>query len=359
MTPALGPRIVSAATLDEWVRHVVDIHFHPVHGTPFWIERARELKIDARRDITTYDDLAILGFFPMNALKTRNVLDFLPAPIARDRGRLRVQETGGTTGSPARVAVRSFFEPVNQFLNWYLDEVTRFPRGGNWLFIGPTGPHAVAESTRQMAQSRGGMCYFIDLDPRFIKLLFQKGDMKTVGLYMEHIRQQAFAILDTQEIDVLGTTPIIIQALAPVLKDRGYRFSGMMYGGTQLTRDLYHLLRTEFFPDAVHTAIYGNTLMGGALLAPPGAGDTEIVYYPMEPLVKFDVVDPAQTNRRVAVGESGQIMVTVLSEERFLPNVLERDQAERWHVLPSLGWEGVANVRPLVSMTGAATEGVY
>ena len=359
MTPSPRPRIVNAATLDEWVRHVVDIHFHPAHGTPFWIERARELKIDARRDIKTYDDLAILGHFPMDALKTRNVLDFLPAPVARDRGRLRVQETGGTTGSPARVAVRSFFEPVNEFLNWYLDEVTRFPRGGNWLFIGPTGPHAVAESTRQMAQSRGGMCYFIDLDPRFIKLLFQKGDMKTVGLYMEHIRQQAFAILDTQQIDVLGTTPIIIQTLAPILRDRGYRFSGMMYGGTQLTRDLYHLLRTEFFPDAVHTAIYGNTLMGGALLAPPLAGETEIVYYPMEPLVKFDVVDPAQRHRRVAVGESGQIMVTVLSEERFLPNVLERDQAERWHVLPALGWEGVANVRPLVSMAGAATEGVY
>jgi phenylacetate-coenzyme A ligase PaaK-like adenylate-forming protein len=203
------------------------------------------------------------------------------------------------------------------------------------------------------------MCYFIDLDPRFIKLLFQKGDMKTVGLYMEHIRQQAFAILDTQQIDVLGTTPILIQALAPILKERGHKFSGMMYGGTQLTKDLYHLLRTEFFPDAVHTAIYGNTLMGGALLAPPQFTDGEVVYYPMEPLVKFDVVDPKQTSRRVAVGETGQIMVTVLSEERFLPNVLERDQAERFHALPELGWEGVANVRPLMSMAGMATEGVY
>lgn len=357
MTPR--PAIVPAANVDDWVRHVVDIHFHPSHGTPFWLEREQALGIDARRDIKSYADLSILGFFPMEALKTRNVLDFLPADIAKDRSQLRVQDTGGTTGSPARVAVKRFFEPVNNFLNWYLDEVTGFPRGGNWLFIGPTGPHAVAESTRQMAQSRGGMCYFIDLDPRFIKLLFQKGDMKTVGLYMEHIRQQAFAILDTQQIDVLGTTPILIQALAPILKARGHTFSGMMYGGTQLTKDLYHLLRTEFFPDAVHTAIYGNTLMGGALLAPPQFTDGEVVYYPMEPLVTFDVVDPKQTSRRVAVGETGQIMVTVLSEERFLPNVLERDQAERFQVLPELGWEGVANVRPLMSMAGMATEGVY
>lgn len=356
-TPA--PRIAPADDLDDWVRHVVDIHFHPTHGTPFWIEREKELGIHARTAIRGYDDLALLGFFPIDALRTRNVLDFLPADIARDRSRLRIDETGGTTGSPARIAVRDFYEPVNVFMNWYLDEVVGFPRGGNWLFIGPTGPHAVAESIRQMARTRGGMSYFIDLDPRFIKLLYQQQDMKTVGLYMKHIRSQAYGILETQPIDVLASTPILLQALAPELKERGYPFSGVMYGGTQLSPDLYHLLRTEYFPKAVHTAVYGNTLLGGALLGPAQPDENAVVYYPIEPIVKFDVVDPEQPNRRVEAGETGQICATVLSEERFLPRVLERDQAERWPVLPALGWEGVANVRPLAKLQGAATEGVY
>ncbi len=57
--------------------------------------------------------------------------------------------------------------------------------------------------------------------------------------------------------------------------------------------------------------------------------------------------------------ETGQVCITVLSEERFLPRILERDQAERWDILPALGWEGVANVRPLASMQSAVTEGVY
>jgi phenylacetate-coenzyme A ligase PaaK-like adenylate-forming protein len=360
MTPQTpAPRIAAAADLDEWVRHVVDIHFHPTHGTPFWLERGKELGIDARTAIRGYDDLALLGFFPIDALRTRNVLDFLPASVAKDRSRLRVDETGGTTGAPARIAVRDFYEPVNVFMNWYLDEVVGFPRGGNWLFIGPTGPHAVAESIRQMARTRGGLCYFIDLDPRFIKLLYQQQDMRTVGLYMGHIRRQAYAILETQQIDVLASTPILLQALAPELKERNYPFSGVMYGGTQLSPDLYHLLRTEYFPKAAHTAVYGNTLMGGALLGPPQPDETAIVYYPIEPLVKFDVVDPQQPERRVGMGETGQISVTVLSEERLLPRVLERDQAERWRALPALGWEGVANVRPLGKMPGATTEGVY
>jgi hypothetical protein len=361
MNPMPSPRpvIADAPDLDEWVRHIIDIHFHPRHGTPFWIERAGELGVDARRDIRGYDDLARLGAFPMDALRTRNVLDFLPADIARDRSRLHAHETGGTTGAPARIAARDFFEPINLFMNWYLDDVVGFPRGGNWLFIGPTGPHAVAESTLQLAQTRGGMCHFIDLDPRFIKVLYQQQDMRTVALYMQHIRRQAYAILDTQDIDVLGTTPILMQALAPELKERGYRFSGLMYGGTQLTKDLYHLLRTEFFPDSVHTAVYGNTLMGGALLGPAQPGDANVVYYAIEPLVKLDVVEPDHPEKLVGMGQTGQVRVTVLSEERFLPWVLERDQAERWPVLPALGWEGVANVRPLAKPGTSMTEGVY
>ncbi len=353
------PHITDPANLDEWVRHLVDIHFHPTQGTPFWLERSRELGVDARRDIRCYHDLSLLGFFPLDALRTRNVLDFLPAAVAKDRSRLRVHETGGTTGAPARIATRDFFEPVNRFMNWYLDEVVGFPSGENWLFLGPTGPHAIAQSTLQMAQTRGGTCCFVDLDPRFIRVLYQKQDMKTLGAYMEHVRRQAFSILDTQEIHVLGTTPVLIQALAPELKKRGYRFSGMMYGGTQLSADLLNLLCTEYFPDAVHTAVYGNTLMGGALLAPVQPGTANIVYYAMEPLVKFDVVDPENPERIVGLHESGQVCISVLSEERFLPRILERDQAERWDVLPALGWEGVANVRPLAKLQSTITEGVY
>ena len=202
-----------------------------------------------------------------------------------------------------------------------------------------------------MARTRGGMVV-IDLDPRFIKLLYQQQDMKTVGLYMKHIRSQAYAILETQTIDVLGSTPILLQALAPELKERGYQFSGVMYGGTQLSPDLYHLLRTDYFPKAKHTAVYGNTLLGGALLGPAKPGVNEVVYYPIEPIVKFDVVDPAQPNRRVAVGETGQICATVLSEERFLPRVLERDQAERWHMLPELGWGGRGERAPPLENAG-------
>jgi hypothetical protein len=99
--------------------------------------------------------------------------------------------------------------------------------------------------------------------------------------------------------------------------------------------------------------------MGGALLAPMQAGEADIAYYPIEPLVKIDVVEIGNPKKPVGIGQTGQVCLTVLSEERFLPRVLERDQGERWQVLPALGWEGIANVRPLAVQQGAVTEGVY
>jgi hypothetical protein len=360
MTPTTSTRPYPFGTdLDEWVRHVVDIHFHPADGTPYWLERARELGIDARKEIRCYADLARFGFFPIDALRTRNVLDFMPAAQTRNRGGIHVHETGGTTGTPSRVPLRHLFKTINGFVNWYLDEVVGFPKSGNWLFIGPTGPHGIAESTLNQAESRDGICFLIDLDPRFIKVLYQQGDMKTVGLYMEHIRRQAFSILETQQIDIIGSTPVLLQLLAPELKERGYRFKGVMYGGTQLSKDLSHLLRTEFFPDAAHTAMYGNTLMGGAVLGTPDAIGNEIVYFPMEPLVKLDLVEPEHPERTVGTGQTGRVCLTVLSEERLLVRILERDLAERWPVWPALGCEGLANVRSLAAPMGSKSEGVY
>jgi len=360
MAPTPAPQPHPFGTdLDDWVRHVVDVHFHPEHGSPYWIERGKALGLDARRDIRCYDDLALLGFLAIDALRTRNVLDFLPASLVKDRGGIHVHETGGTTGSPSRVPLRDYFRTINRYVNWYLDEIVGFPRKGNWLFIGPTGPHGIAESTINMADTRDGICFLIDLDPRFIKVLLQQGDMRTVGLYMEHIRRQAYSILDTQQIDIIGSTPALLQTLAPEMKERGYRFTGMMYGGTQLSKDLYHLLRTEFFPDAVHSAMYGNTLMGGAVLGTPVPGEDEVVYYPMEPMVKLDVVDPEHPERTVGIGQTGRVLLTVLSEERFLPRMLERDQAERWRRHPVLGCEGLANVRALALQQNAMAEGVY
>jgi hypothetical protein len=49
--------------LDRWVREVVDWHFDPVTGTPFWLDFAKKAGWDPRREVRTFADLQRLGEF--------------------------------------------------------------------------------------------------------------------------------------------------------------------------------------------------------------------------------------------------------------------------------------------------------
>jgi len=50
-------------SLDAWVQEVVDWHFDPATGSPFWLERATTLGWDPRREIRTFADLRRFGGF--------------------------------------------------------------------------------------------------------------------------------------------------------------------------------------------------------------------------------------------------------------------------------------------------------
>ena len=202
------------------------------------------------------------------------------------------------------------------------------------------------------------MLYLIDLDPRFIKLLYQKGDARTLALYMEHIRRQAFPILDTQEIHVLGTTPVLIQALAPELKERGYPITGFMYGGTHLSKDLHRLLRTEFFPNAVHTAVYGNTLMGGARLGRCGecapAGKTPGRHHRRSVLTVFvpAIIGKGQTGYRstehkALAGFDGSMVAAATITPPLLVNMAARGNGAALRSIP---------IRKLLEIFGRAAD---
>jgi hypothetical protein len=64
MQADLQSRINAAReALDAWTREVVQWHFSPETGTPFWLERAKELDFDPLKDVNGYADLDKFGFF--------------------------------------------------------------------------------------------------------------------------------------------------------------------------------------------------------------------------------------------------------------------------------------------------------
>src|SRR5260370_6262089 len=49
--------------LDAQVREIVAWHFHPETGTPFWLERAKTLGFEPRKEVKGFDDLKKFGLF--------------------------------------------------------------------------------------------------------------------------------------------------------------------------------------------------------------------------------------------------------------------------------------------------------
>src|SRR5437899_4019584 len=71
----------ASPTLDAWVREVVDWHFDPATGTPFWIEFARNAAWDPRRDVKGFSDLARFGEFQDEWLRGGPVQRWIPKAL--------------------------------------------------------------------------------------------------------------------------------------------------------------------------------------------------------------------------------------------------------------------------------------
>jgi len=56
----------------------------------------------------------------------------------------------------------------------HLSEET-FPKGADWLMLGPTGPRRLRLAVEYLCQIRGGICFLVDLDPRWVNKLIKRG----------------------------------------------------------------------------------------------------------------------------------------------------------------------------------------
>ena len=65
-------------SLDRWVREVIDWHFDPATGSPFWLDFARKAGWDPRRDIRSFADLQRFGEFQDEWLRGGPVQEIRP-----------------------------------------------------------------------------------------------------------------------------------------------------------------------------------------------------------------------------------------------------------------------------------------
>jgi len=351
------------AALDAHTVEMMAWHFHPSTGCPFWLERAATLSFDPLREVRSYADLKKFPPFEDEWLRGGPVRRWVPRGLADQP--IFVFETGGTTGVPkSRVNSRDFRTDYEEFSHTLPDEF--FPPGANWLMLGPSGPRRLRLSIEHLAQYRGGICFCVDLDPRWVIKLIQKGWMEHLEAYKQHCIDQAITILEAgHDIRCMFTTPKLLEALALALEKKGTTIrkagiTGIFSGGTEFTPQWTRFAVEELLDGAYMTPTYGNTLMGLAASRPvvPADGYT-IAYYAPQPRAVIEVVDFDDLDRVVGYGATGRVRLTTLTRETFIPGFLERDEGERERPCLKYPWDGISGVRPFRQLAATTTVGVY
>ncbi len=366
-----GPAAVAAARaqLDAHVVDIVQWHFHESTGCPFWLEKKSTFDFDPLKDVRCFDDLKKFPLFEDEWLRGGPVRRWVPRALA-DKP-IYVFETGGTTGIPkSRVVIDDFRIDYELFSETLPDRY--FPQGANWLMLGPSGPRRLRLAVEHLAQFRGGICFCIDLDPRWVVKLIKKGWMEHLEEYKKHCIEQAITILTAgHDIRCMFATPKLLDALAMALEERGTSLpevgiTGIFSGGTEFTPQwtryaIEELLNGPPQEGGVYmTPTYGNTLMGLACSKPVSAADQyKITYYAPQPRAVVEVVDFDDPNRLVDYGETGRVKLTTLTKEFFVPGFLERDEGEREMPYKTFPWDGISGVRPFHGVASQTTVGVY
>jgi hypothetical protein len=351
-------RPVSPSDLDAHVREIVQWHFSPETGTPFWLEFAKTLDWDPRTEVRTCQDLDRFGFFQDEWLRGGPVRRWVPKAYA-DRP-IYTFETGGSTGVPkSRINVNDFRVDYEMFSDTLPDEF--FPKGSDWLMVGPSGPRRLRLSVEHLAQHRGGISFCIDLDPRWVIKLIKARQMDQMEAYKRHVIDQALTLLKAHDnIRCLFITPKLLEALAEKISLRKAGITGIFCGGTEMTPQFHRWVREEVLDGIFFAPTYGNTLMGLAVHKPFDVKDNyAIIYYPPMPRAVLEVVDSDEPLKLVGYGETGRVRLTTLTKEFFMPRFLERDEAEREPPCETYPWDGVRNVRPFSKFQTSVTEGVY
>jgi phenylacetate-coenzyme A ligase PaaK-like adenylate-forming protein len=348
----------AAEELDAHVRDTVKWHFSPETGCEFWLNKQKEWGIDVRKEVQNFADMRKLPHFEDEWLRGGPVRRWLPKGLAGKP--MYVFETGGSTGVPkSRLQIDDFRVDYEIFSQTLSDK--SFPKGADWLMLGPSGPRRLRLAIEHLAQFRGGIAFSVDLDPRWVIKCIKRGEIQEGNLYKQHCIDQALTILRSHpNIQCMFTTPKLLEAMCEKIDLVRYGIKGVFCGGTELTPQFHRFVREELLPGVDFVPTYGNTLMGLATHKPFDPADKyEIIYHPPQPRAVIEITQFDDFNKKVEYGEQGRVVLTTLTKETFIPRFPERDQAIRRAPCEPYPWDGAGNVQPYSGFAGTVVEGVY
>src|SRR5207302_706197 len=289
------------ARLDAHVREIIEWHFSPETGCPFWLEFASRLVWSPRKEIRCFEDLK--KFPPFQD-------DWLRGPSGPRRLRLAVEHLCQYRGG---ISFGVDLDP-----RWVIKLIKR----GRMQELEMYKAHVIEQAITVLNAGHDIRCMFAT--PKLLEAL-------------------------AEELENRGTSV------------KGMGITGIFAGGTEFTPQYTRFAMEELLGEGVYmTPTYGNTLMGLAGSKPVTAEEGyKITYYAPQPRAVIEVVSFDDNNRVVDYGQTGRVRLTTLTRETFIPGFLERDEGERELPYQKYPWDGISGVRPFRQFAATTAVGVY
>ena len=174
-----------------------------------------------------------------------------------------------------------------------------FPKGSNWLMLGPSGPRRLRLAVEHLASTAAASASAsTSIRAGSIKLI-KKGWMEHLEAYKDHVHRSGDhdpAGRPRHQVHVHHAEAARVAGAAARVD--GHDASGKMgitgifSGGTEFTPQWNRFAHEELLDGAYMTPTYGNTLMGLAASAPSGPHNGyKITYYAPQPRAVIEVVD--------------------------------------------------------------------
>ncbi|WP_119343963.1 phenazine antibiotic biosynthesis protein [Facilibium subflavum] len=343
-----------------FVQSIIKWHFSEETGSDFWLSMRKELNFNPINEIKSFNDLRK---FPdiSKCLRTVPIQKLLPRGL-KDNHNVSVYESGGTTGMPKYVAV--YDEWLKTLIDWRISSYKNRPGrpSGNTLAAVPSGPHIIGTINKIRAQKLGGLCFTIDIDPRWVKRSISEGDMACVRRYHSHLADQIQNTLFNHDIRFLVTTPPVLRELVKrkeLVAQMNRSLAHITLGGTEICIDEVKFIASEILTECEFSASYGSTSklgMSRSLLIKTDS--VRVEYDSFTPFITYDVVS-RDTLDTVEYEQRGVIVVSHLSRYAFYPRIIERDTAIRLAGYGQVG-DRLADIVPEATFGGRKViEGVY
>ena len=353
---------------DEYVQYIVQTQLHPQTGSPYWIKRDQKNNKQAYEKVRTFEDFKrLVGFQTIEeqyqyekATRMEPLENFIPASIKNSR-RIWVSETGGTTGAPKHGCWdEKYWKQVLDFADEFLDQYN-VPRNSNWLFAGPMGPHTTGRLIVSITENRGGFCFTIDLDPRFVKIMGNEGHLKMYDRYIQHIWDQIRSILTSQKIEVLFATSRLLEMIPEYLDLKLLKnIKAIVHAGTEMSTETNQLLKEKVVGDIPVVGIYGTSTTGIHFQNLCLSG-SRVIYIPCSPFVVLEVIN--DKGEICDYEEEGSIATYRLTEDFLIPGFIERDRGKRikpyGKMASNYPWDWVGDLFSPEFKKEGSVEGVY